>query len=37
MKPATRALIDDNMPGVNRRSFFKTLGLGAGVAMAMTG
>ena len=37
MKPATRALINDNMPGVNRRSFFKTLGLGASAAMAMTG
>jgi L-alanine-DL-glutamate epimerase-like enolase superfamily enzyme len=37
MKPATRALIDDNLPGVNRRSFFKTLGLGASAAMAMTG
>jgi L-alanine-DL-glutamate epimerase-like enolase superfamily enzyme len=37
MKPATRALIDDSLPGVNRRSFFKTLGLGASAAMAMTG
>jgi L-alanine-DL-glutamate epimerase-like enolase superfamily enzyme len=36
MKPATRALVDDNTPGVNRRSFFKTLGLGASAAMAMT-
>jgi hypothetical protein len=37
MKPATRALINDNIPGVNRRSFFKTLGLGASAAMAMSG
>ena len=37
MKPATHALIDDNTPGVNRRSFFKTLGLGTSAAMAMTG
>lgn len=37
MKPATRALLDDTLPGVDRRSFFRTLGLGATAAMTMTG
>src|SRR5215204_3083768 len=37
MKPAIRALLDDSHPAVDRRSFFKRLGIGAGAAIAMTG
>src|SRR5262245_16982311 len=37
MKPAIRALLDDSHPTVDRRSFFKRLGIGAGAAIAMTG
>ena len=37
MKPAIRALLDDSHPGVDRRSFFKTLGLSAAGAMALGG
>ena len=37
MKPAIRALLDDSYPAVDRRSFFKRLGIGAGAAIAMTG
>jgi hypothetical protein len=37
MKPAIRALLDDGHPGVDRRSFCKRLGIGAGAAIAMTG
>ena len=37
MKPAIRALLDDSHPGVDRRSFCKRLGIGAGAAIAMTG
>ena len=36
MKPAIRALLDDSHPTVDRRSFFKRLGIGAGAAIAMT-
>jgi len=37
MKSAIRALLDDSHPAVDRRSFFKRLGIGAGAAIAMTG
>src|SRR5438067_6926528 len=37
MKPAVRSMLDDTPREVNRRSFFKTLGLGAAGAMALTG
>ena len=37
MKAAVRKLLDDPPPSVDRRSFFKTLGLGAAGAMALTG
>lgn len=37
MKAAVRTLIDDPPPGVDRRSFFKTLGLTAAGAMALGG
>ena len=37
MKPAIRALLDDSHPGVDRRSFCKRLGIGAGAAIAMRG
>jgi L-alanine-DL-glutamate epimerase-like enolase superfamily enzyme len=37
MKPAVCKLVDDRAPEVDRRSFFKTLGLGAAGAMALTG
>ena len=37
MKPALRALLDDPHPAVDRRSFCKRLGIGAGAAIAMTG
>ncbi len=37
MKPAVRLMLDDTPPAVDRRSFFKTLGLGAAGAMALTG
>jgi len=37
MKPTVRALLDDSHPGVDRRSFCKRLGIGAGAAIAMTG
>jgi L-alanine-DL-glutamate epimerase-like enolase superfamily enzyme len=37
MKPAIRALLDDSHPDIDRRSFFKRLGIGAGAAIAMTG
>ena len=37
MKPAIRALLDDSQPGVDRRSFCRRLGIGAGAAIAMTG
>jgi L-alanine-DL-glutamate epimerase-like enolase superfamily enzyme len=37
MKPAVRTMLDDTPREVNRRSFFKTLGLGAAGAMALTG
>ena len=36
MKPAVRTLLDDPASTVNRRSFFKTLGLGAAGAAAWT-
>ena len=37
MKAAVRKLLDDAPPSVDRRSFFKTLGLGAAGAIALTG
>src|SRR5918999_684580 len=37
MKPAVRKMLNDVPPPVDRRSFFKTLGLGAAGAMALTG
>jgi L-alanine-DL-glutamate epimerase-like enolase superfamily enzyme len=37
MKAAVRKLLDDAPSGVARRSFFKTLGLGAAGALALTG
>src|SRR5688572_24732717 len=37
MKPAVRKLLDDAPAPVDRRSFFKTLGIGAAGAMALTG
>ena len=37
MKPAVRTMLDEAPREVNRRSFFKTLGLGAAGAMALTG
>jgi len=37
MKPAARKLLEDTPRIVERRSFFKTLGLGAAGAMALTG
>jgi L-alanine-DL-glutamate epimerase-like enolase superfamily enzyme len=36
MKPAVRKLLDDRPAAVDRRSFFKTLGVAAGGAMALT-
>src|SRR5262245_48079421 len=37
MKPAARALLEESHPDVDRRSFFRRLGIGAGAALAMTG
>jgi L-alanine-DL-glutamate epimerase-like enolase superfamily enzyme len=38
MKPAVRKLLDgDRLPGDDRRSFFKTLGIAAGAGMALRG
>jgi L-alanine-DL-glutamate epimerase-like enolase superfamily enzyme len=37
MKPAVRALLDEQPQAVGRRSFFKTLGLAAGAAVALEG
>ena len=37
MKPAVRRMLDDVPPPVDRRSFFKTLGLGTAGALALTG
>jgi L-alanine-DL-glutamate epimerase-like enolase superfamily enzyme len=37
MKPAVRALLDEQPQALGRRSFFKTLGLTAGAAMALEG
>jgi len=37
MKPAVRKMLDDVPPPVDRRSFFKTLGLGTAGALALTG
>src|SRR4051812_3528064 len=37
MKSAVRTLLHDSSTGVDRRSFLKTLGLGAAGAMALTG
>jgi L-alanine-DL-glutamate epimerase-like enolase superfamily enzyme len=37
MKPAVRKLLRDDQPTVDRRSFFRTLGMGAAGAMALTG
>src|SRR5690349_8241598 len=37
MKSAVRSLVSDASDGVDRRSFFKTLGLGAAGVMALTG
>ena len=37
MKPAIRKMLDAPAPPVDRRSFFRTLGLGAAGAMALTG
>ena len=37
MKPAVRKMLDDAPPVVDRRSFFKTLGLGTAGALALTG
>src|SRR5918999_330172 len=37
MKPAVRKMLNDVPPPVDRRSFFKTLGLGTAGALALTG
>src|SRR4029453_12377883 len=37
MKPSVRKMLDAPVPAVDRRSFFKTLGLGAAGAMTLTG
>ena len=37
MKPSVKALLDASVPAVDRRSFFKTLGVSAAGAMAMSG
>src|SRR5687767_10803098 len=37
MKPAVRKMLDDGRTSVDRRSFFKTLGLGAAGTMALAG
>lgn len=37
MKPAVRKMLDEVPPPVDRRSFFKTLGLGAAGALALKG
>jgi L-alanine-DL-glutamate epimerase-like enolase superfamily enzyme len=37
MKAAVRKLLDEGRPQVDRRNFFKTLGLGAAGVMALTG
>jgi L-alanine-DL-glutamate epimerase-like enolase superfamily enzyme len=37
MKPAVKRMLDNATHAVDRRSFFKTLGLGAAGAMALTG
>jgi L-alanine-DL-glutamate epimerase-like enolase superfamily enzyme len=37
MKPAVRKMLDDKAPLVDRRSFFKTIGLGATASLALTG
>jgi L-alanine-DL-glutamate epimerase-like enolase superfamily enzyme len=37
MKPAVRKMLDDRPIAVDRRAFFKTLGLGSAGAMALTG
>jgi hypothetical protein len=37
MKSAVKELLSDESLAVNRRSFFKTLGMGAAGAMALTG
>jgi L-alanine-DL-glutamate epimerase-like enolase superfamily enzyme len=37
MKPAVRKMLADTPPAVDRRSFFKTLGLGTAGALALTG
>ena len=37
MKPMVQTMLDDAARAVDRRSFFKTLGLGAAGAMALTG
>jgi L-alanine-DL-glutamate epimerase-like enolase superfamily enzyme len=37
MKPAVRQMLDGRPPAVDRRSFFKTLGLGSVGAMALAG
>lgn len=37
MKPAVRKMVDSAAPGVDRRSFFRTLGVGAAGALALTG
>src|SRR5919201_910928 len=37
MKPSLHNLLNTVTPTVDRRSFFKTLGLGAGATMALTG
>jgi hypothetical protein len=37
MKAAVRKMLDTPSPSVDRRSFFKTLGMSAAGAMALTG
>src|SRR5688572_32207561 len=37
MKPTVKALLDASTPAVDRRSFFKTLGLSAAGSMALAG
>jgi L-alanine-DL-glutamate epimerase-like enolase superfamily enzyme len=37
MKPAVRRMLDESPVAVDRRSFFKTLGIGAAGVMALTG
>jgi len=37
MKPAVQTLLNDSPTAVDRRSFFKTLGVSAGAALALTG